>query len=462
MEEKDVIAEEQTMVRDLTEGSVWKKLITFALPFMLANLLQTVYTMVDAVIVGRYVGAEALAAVTNCGTLNDFYMLLGMGFGSAGQVLIGQFVGQRDFKAVSQTIGSLFTFLFCLGAAAMIFCISLLEQQLNWLNIPAESMADARSYTLTCICGIIFIYGYNCVSSILRGMGDSKRPLIFVAIASVMNLVLDLFFVVGLNLGAFGAALATVMGQGFSFVVSIIYLYHHRVAFGFDFKPASFIPARGTLKMLLRLGAPMALQFSVITISMLYVNSLINVYGVAAAAVTGVGAKLESFLRVVSNSMGTAGSAMVAQSLGAEKKERVPKVVNCVLLVCQAYAAVCCLIIFLFPKGVFGLFSTSEEVLAMAPQYRGVAIVTYLGFGFRSAYNAVVNGIGFASLGLVSGMMDGVVARIGLALLFGSVLGYGIQGFWYGSAMAGYISAAIVGVYYYSGRWKNHRLITQR
>jgi putative MATE family efflux protein len=450
------------MIQDLTQGSVWKKLIRFALPFMLANLLQTIYTMVDAVIVGRYVGAVALAAVTNCGTLNDFYMLLGMGFASAGQVLIAQLAGKRDYKAISQTIGTLFTSLFALGVVMTVVCISLLDAQLSWLNIPQESLADARIYTLTCISGLVFIYGYNVVSSILRGMGDSKRPLVFVAIASGMNLVLDLVFVVGCNMGAFGAALATVMGQAFSFVVSIIYLYRHRVAFGFDFRPQSFVPSWNSMKLLLRLGAPMALQFSAITVSMMYVNSLINVYGVAAAAVTGVGSKLDSILRVVANSMGTAGSAMVAQSMGAGKKERVSKVVNCILIVCQSYALVCCLIVFFFPKVVFGLFNTDPEVLALAPLYRGVAVVTYASFGLRAAYNSVVNGIGFASLGLVSGLMDGVVARIGLALLFGTVLGYGILGFWYGSAAAGFVSAAIVGIYYYSGKWKTFQLITEK
>jgi Na+-driven multidrug efflux pump len=278
-------------------------------------------------------------------------------------------------------------------------------------------------------------------------MGDSKRPLVFV---------------VGCNMGAFGAALATVMGQAFSFVVSIIYLYRHRVAFGFDFRPQSFVPSWNSMKLLLRLGAPMALQFSAITVSMMYVNSLINVYGVAAAAVTGVGSKLDSILRVVANSMGTAGSAMVAQSMGAGKKERVSKVVNCILIVCQSYALVCCLIVFFFPKVVFGLFNTDPEVLALAPLYRGVAVVTYASFGLRAAYNSVVNGIGFASLGLVSGLMDGVVARIGLALLFGTVLGYGILGFWYGSAAAGFVSAAIVGIYYYSGKWKTFQLITEK
>ena len=451
----------KTLIRDLTEGTVWRELLLFALPFMLANMLQTVYTMVDAVIVGRYVGAEALAAVTNCGTLMDFYYLVGMGFASAGQILVGQFVGSREYRAMSRTIGTLFTVLLFLGLGMTAVCICFLDRQLAWLNIPPESLASARSYALTCACGIVFTYGYNCVSSVLRGMGDSKRPLVFVAIASVMNLVLDLLFVVGLGMGAFGAALATVMGQAFSFVVSVIFLYRRRDAFGFDFQPASFVPTRESLGMLVRLGGPMALQFSAITISMLYVNSLVNVYGVAAAAVTGVGAKLDGILRIVANSMGTAGSAMVAQNLGAGKQERVPRIVNCILVVCQSYAAVCALVIFFFPRAVFGLFNTDPAVLAMAPLYRGAAVLGYLSFGLRAAYNAVVNGVGFASLGLVSGLLDGVVARIGLALLLGEALGFGIQGFWYGSALAGFVSAAIVGTYYYSGRWKNRRLPTQ-
>lgn len=450
------------MAKDLTTGTVWRKLILFALPFMLANLLQTVYTMVDAVIVGQFVGAEALAAVTNCGQLVDFYMLLGMGFASAGQILIAQFVGKQDFRAVSRTIGTLFTFLAALGLVCTGVCLLLMDQQLAWLNMPEESLVPARYYLATCGCGMLFTFGYNCVSAILRGMGDSARPLIFVAIASGMNLVLDLVFVIGLQLGAFGAALATITGQGFSFIVSMIYLYRHRQAFGFDFRPASFVPGGQDLAMLLRLGGPMALQFAAITLSLLYVNSLVNVYGVAAAAITGIGSKMDGILRIVCNSMGTAGSAMVGQCVGAGKRERVPRVVNCILIVCQLYAFACCAIVFCFPRAVFGLFTQSEAVLALAPVYRVAAVISYLSFGPRAAYNSVINGIGYASLGLLCGLMDGVVARIGLAVLFGSVLGFGVQGFWYGSAAAGFVSAAISCVYYYSGRWKTRELITQQ
>ena len=450
------------MARDLTTGSVWKQLIIFALPFMLANLLQTLYTMVDAMIVGQFVGAEALAAVTSCGTLVEFYTMIGIGFASAGQIIIAQYLGRRDQQAVSLMIGTLFTCLLSFAVVMSVFCLATVNLQLDWINVPAESLEAGRRYTITCACGFLFIYGYNCVSSILRGMGDSKRPLVFVAIASCMNVLLDLLFVVGFHWGAFGAALATIMGQGFSFVVSLIYLFRRRDAFGFDFRPRSFLPTRKSFGMLIRLGTPMALQYAAILISMLFVNAQINAYGVAAAAVTGVGSKLEGILRIVSNSMGTAGSAMVAQCVGADKRDRVPKVVNCILLVCQTEAVLFSLLLFCFPQQVFGLFNRDAEVLALSVMYRIPAIIGYLGFAFRAAYNSVVNGIGFASLGMVSGMLDGVVARIGLAMLFGSVLGFGIQGYWIGSALAGYVSALIAGIYYYSGRWKTRELITQK
>ena len=453
---------EKSMARDLTEGNVWKKLIIFALPFMLANLLQTLYTMVDAMIVGQFVGAEALAAVTTCGTLVEFYMSIGIGFASAGQIIIAQYLGQKNSKAVSKAIGTLFSFLLILAICMSIFCLATLDMQLNWMNVPEESYIQGRYYTITCACGFVFIYGYNCVASILRGMGDSKHPLVFVAIASGMNVVLDLLFVVGFQLGAFGAALATIAGQGFSFIVSMLYLYKRKVAFGFDFKLRSFVPTKNSLSMLMRLGIPMALQHAAILISMLYVNSLINAYGVAAAAVNGVGMKLEGILRIVSNSMATAGSSMIAQCLGAGKKERIPKIVNCIIVVCEAEALAFSLILFFFPQQVFGLFNTDPEVLALCTMYRGPAIVGYFGFGLRAAYNSVINGIGFASLGMVIGLLDGVVARIGLSLLFGSILGYGLIGFWYGSALAGYVTAVIGAIYYYSGLWKKREIITKK
>ncbi len=455
-----ITMKEKSMVNDLTTGSVWRQLIVFALPFMLANLLQTLYTTVDAVIVGQFVGSEALAAVSTCGTLVEFYTLTGMGFATGGQIVVAQLVGKGDREAVSKSVGTLFTLLLGGGLILSLFCLMTLDWQMNLLNVPAESWVAGRYYTMTSACGFVLVYGYNCVSNILRGMGDSKRPLVFVAIASGMNIILDLLFVIGFHWGAFGAALATITGQGFSFVVSLIYLYRHREGFGFDFKPKSFIPTKKIAGVLTRIGSPMALQFSAIILSLLFVNSKINNYGVAAAAVTGIGTKLDNILRIVTNSMGTAGASMIAQCVGAGKRDRVPLVTNTILLVCVTGSTALALVVFFFPTQVFGLFNQEPAILEYGRMYRWVVLIVFVSMGFRSAYNAVVNGIGYTSLGLFSCLMDGVFARIGFAVLLGEVLAFGIMGFWIGSALAGVVSVAIGGIYYYSGRWKTRRLIT--
>lgn len=452
----------QSMIRNMTEGSVIRQLLRFSLPFLLANCLQTLYTMVDAVVVGQYVGKEGLAAVATCGELINLYTMIGMGIAAAGQIIIAQFAGKNDREAVSKTIGTLFTFLAGLAVVLSLICGLTARGQLDLINLPEESMADGMDYTLVCTVGFVFIFGYNAVSSILRGMGDSMRPLVFVAIASVMNLVLDLVFVVVFHWGVFGAALATVLGQAFSLVASIVYLYRRRESFGFDFRPASFKPDRAHLTMILRLGVPMAAQYAAILVSVLFVSSLINDFGVAASAANGVANKLENIVRIVSNSVGTAGSAMIAQNIAVKKTDRVTKILGWTLLICGAWSALCAIGIFLVPEPVFALFNTDADVLAYAAVYAPAGALCYMSNGLRATANSLINGIGFASLSLASGLIDGVAARIGFSLLLGYALGMGLLGFWVGSALAGYVPVVIGLVYYLSGRWKTHKLITQR
>jgi putative MATE family efflux protein len=454
--------QEKTMIRNMTEGPVAHQLITFALPFLLANCLQTFYTMVDTFVIGRFAGKVGLAAVSNCGELVTFYSMIGMGLASAGQIIIAQFVGKNDHDAVRKTIGTFFSFLMIVAVCLSVVCIALVDWQLDLINLPEESLSAGRSYMLVSAAGFIFVFGYNAVSSVLRGMGDSKRPLVFVAIASVMNLLLDLLFVVVFHWDAFGAALATVLGQAFSVVASVIYLYHRRESFGFDFKPSSFRIDRQYLSMILRLGVPMAAQFAAVLLSVLFVSSRINLFGVSAAAANGVAAKLENIVRIVTNSIGTAGSAMIAQNIAAKKTKRVSQILGWVLLIGGIWSLLCALTIGLFPQKIFAIFNTDSEVLAYASQYAPAGALGYMSNGLRGAANCLINGIGFASLALVSGLIDGVFARIGFSLLFGYALHMGLFGFWLGSAMAGYVPVVIGLVYYLSGRWKTRKLITQQ
>jgi len=296
---------------------------------------------------------------------------------------------------------------------------------------------------------------------VLRGLGDSKRPLLFIGIASVANLLLDLLFVCVFHWGAAGAALATVMGQGFSLIASLIYLYRRRESFGFDFKPRSFIPVKKYLVMLLRLGGPMAVQFAVIMVSVIYISAQINLFGVAASAANGVANKLENIVRIVSNSVSTAASAMIAQNIAAKKITRCNKILGYSMVLCVAWASLCSAAIFLFPDKIFAIFDNSSEVMTYALIFAPAGVMCYMGNGIRATCNSLMNGIGFATLSLVAGLLDSVVARIGFSVLLGYVLDMGIVGFWYGSALAGYVPIVIATIYYLTGKWKTHKLITQ-
>lgn len=447
------------MVRDLTTGSVTKNLLLFAVPFMLSNLLQTLYNLVDMVVIGQFVGSSGLSAVSIGGEALHLVTFIGMGFTSAGQILISQYVGRGDHGAIRRTIGTMFTCILGGSFVVMAIACACAHPLLRALNTPAEAYSQAYDYAIVCFIGTFFIFGYNIVSAVLRGMGDSKRPFVFIALAALINLALDLVFVAGLGMQAMGAALATVIGQAVSFICSVIYLYHKRESFGFDFRPASFRPDREVGKLLLRLGLPMCLQFSAISISQMFVNSFINAYGVVASAVTGIGGKLGQIASVVTTSLNTAGSAMAGQNFGANKPERVSRMMGVIAVVGCVFCAILSAVILAAPEAVFRLFNSDPEVLAMARDYAPIAVLIFFGFAARSPFIALINGQGFASLSLVMGLIDGMVARVGLALLLGIVCDMGIMGFWLGNAIAGFSPLLIGGVYYFSGLWKKRRLL---
>lgn len=449
------MSEKKELIRDLTTGSVPVTLLTFAMPLFMSGLLQTFYNMVDMIVVGRFVGTGGLSAVSIGGEVLQLLTFFAMGFSNAGQILISRFVGENRRDRVGEMIGTLFTFMFSAAVIIMIVFLFSYKGIIAWLNTPEEIYEMTRQYSVTCVYGVIFIYGYNLVSAILRGMGDSKHPFMFIAIASIINVILDLVFVAGLKMGPFGAALATVIGQAASFLFAIALLYRSREQFNFDFRPEHFRIYKTVFPQLISLGVPMAIQSAAITFSMLFVNSYINTYGTTAVAVTGVARKLESMISIVSQSISSAGGAMIAQALGAAKIRRVPAVVYHALWIVAIPASVFALITAFRPEWLFGLFSSDPAVLTMAITYIPVAMVQYLGATLRPANFALINGSGNSKLNLAVALLDGIVCRIGLALLLGVVLGWGIKGFWYGNALSGLVPFFIGGTYLLSGRWKD-------
>lgn len=452
------------MIKDLTQGSVSKELLRFSFPFMLSNALQTVYNLVDMVVVGQYVGPSGLTAVSVGGQITWLLCCLAIGYSSGGQIYISQLVGAKDHEGIRRTIGTTFTTISIFAVIFTILGIALNEPLLTLLNTPTKAMEQAQDYVVICSAGMFFVYGYNTISAILRGMGDSIRPFIFIAVAAILNVILDIIFVGPLGMKAGGAALATTISQAVAFFVSVIYLYRHKETFGFDFKLKSFAIDKATFKTLSLLGLPLTVQSSAINISMLYVSAGINRYDLVWSSVYGIGSKLQSLMFIITNSISTASSTMFGQNLGAGKNHRVKQIFWHGNLYCIVFFVVIAIVCLRFPQQIFQLFIsdtdvTAADVISQAPEFMKTLVVMFSGFATMTAGIALINGIGNGSLSLITALLDGVIVRIGLCILLSGPLNMGVWGYFWGNALAGYVSTIIGDFYYLSGAWKNRKLM---
>ena len=451
---------QKTLITDFTQGSVSKQLIKFSAPLFLSNLLQVVYNMVDMVIVGYAAGKNGISAVSVGGDVSSFLTFIAMGFCSAGQVIISQLIGAEQRNKIGKFIGTMFSFLISCAAVLSVICLIFRKQILGLMNTPTEAWADALSYATICMVGMLFIYGYNITSAVLRGLGDSKHPFIFISIAAILNVILDIVFVLGLDMGAGGAALATVISQGISFISCVLFLWRARENFGFDIKLSYFFAWDfPLLKSLTKLGIPMAIKSAAIHFSKLFVNSWINSYGVVVSALAGIANKLASVSNLISNSVNAAGASMVGQNIGAEKYERVPKIMITSFIITLITSSLLSLAIVLFPSQIFGIFSTDADVLSVAAEYIPIAVLMFYGSAFRTPMNAMINGCGNYKVNFATAIFDGIVLRIGLSVLFGLWLNYGYLGFWLGDALAGFTPFFIGIFYYFFGNWKTRKHI---
>ena len=447
------------MVTDLTGGNVTKLLLRFAFPLFVSNALQAVYNVVDMIVVGQCLGGAGMSAVSIGGDILHLLTFVAIGFSSAGQVLISQDVGAKRSDSVRKTIGTMFTFLLGISFVISVGCYFIRDLMLDLLNTPAESYAYTMDYTVTCILGLFFIYGYNIISAILRGMGDSRRPFVFIAIAALINILLDLLFVAVFKMEVFGAALATVISQGVSFVIALVYLYRHKESFGFDFKPASFRIERHAFGKLLSLGVPMAIQSAAINLSKIVLTAWINDFGVLYSALSGLYNKINMLIGIVSQSFTTAGSAMIGQCLGARKYDRVPKVMQVVFCCSMLVSTVIAVALFFFSGPIFKMFTTDKEVLAMASIVVIPAILNLYGSATRAVGFSLINGSGNAKLNFAIAIIDGMISRIGISAWLGFGIGMGCQGFWYGDALAGFMPIVIGLIFFFSRGWKKDKAV---
>lgn len=446
---------QNTHIKDFTKGGITKPLLVFVWPLFLSNLLQVVYNMVDMIVVGNVLAKEGISAVSVGGDVTNLLTFIAMGFANAGQVLIARFIGAGEKHKLGKFIGTMCGFLLVCAVALSVIGITFQDVMLRLMNTPPEAYDGAVRYATVCMSGLVFIYGYNVVSAIMRGMGDSKHPFIFISIAAVLNLILDLIFVVGLGLRETGAALATIISQGVSFVSCAIFLAKNRKKFELNIQPKSFVRwDKDMLSALVKLGTPMAIKTASIQISKLFVNSWVNSYSVEVSAFAGIANKVSSISNLVSAAMNTGGSTMVGQNLAAKEYGRVKRILKNLAVITLSVALFFSVLTIIFPNQIFGIFTDDADVLSIAGRFVPIAVLLFFGSAMRAIMNALLNGSGNYRINFVTAILDGIVMRIGLAVLFGLVLDMKHYGFWLGDALAGFTPFMIGIVYYATGRWK--------
>lgn len=447
------------LVKDFTTGNIAKQLFNLMIPFMLSNALQVIYSTIDMIIVGQYVGTAGLSAVSQSSQILNFATMVCLGFSNGGQVLISQAIGAGKKKETNNIIGTLFTVILAMGLLFSVVIIFSKELIIKVMNIPNESVVMSRDYLIICGLGMIFTAGYNLVSAILRGMGDSKRPLLFIAIASVVNLVLDILFTGILGWGVAGAAWATIIGQAVSFIFSIYYLYKNKQEFGFDFKFISFKPVIKYVKMILGLGTPMAIQSGFINISMLYVNAMINSLGVIESATFGVGVRIDDIMNKISMGIQYAALPMISQNIAAKKLDRAKSVVHSAWIFSSVFTVIFLSLYMCFGKQLFMMFSDDPTVHELSSTFIKAIVWLFIPFAVMRGTGAFIQGIGNVKFGMILSILDGVALRIGLSWLFGIYLNFGFYGFVLGYALAPFGYAIPSLVYFLSGIWKKRKVL---
>lgn len=448
----------KTQIKDFTKGNISRQLIIFAAPLFLSNLMQIVYNMVDMYIVGQTLGKTGISAVSVGGDLCNLLTFIAIGFSNAGQVIIAKYVGAGEKRKIGKFTGTMFFFLSVSSVFISILSIIFQDPLLRLMNTPDAAYEAASDYSFVCMTGLFFIYGYNMVSAVLRGMGDSKHPFIFISLAAVTNLVLDIILVIFLDMGTRGAALATVTSQATSFIACSVFLFRRRREFELEMTPGDFIkPKKEYLSDLIKLGVPMAIKLASVQISKLFVNSHINSYGIEVSAFSGIANKIASVSNLVSTAMNTAGSTLVGQNIAAGEEKRVKGVMKSLAVITLSISTVISVIFFLFRTEITGFFADGDmSVVAVGEKFFPIALLLFYAGAFRAIMNSLLNGSGNYKVNFATALFDGIIMRLGLSLLFGIVFGMEYYGFWLGDALAGFTPFVIGLVFFFSGSWKKN------
>ena len=389
-------------MRDFTSGNAAKQIILFALPMLIGNLFQQMYSMVDAIVVGRYVSGNALAAVGVAMNVLQFLLSVLIGLTTGASVVISQLYGAKQYEKLSRTVATSIVFLAVFSAALAVIGVIIAPGLLRLLNTSPEILGDAALYMRILIGGIVFPVFYNMYTAYLRALGDSRGPLFILICCTVINTILDLLFVIRFQLGVLGVASATLIAQALS--VALCYLYVRRGAGLLKINKLVF--DRELLRAILKYGSPAALQLSLVSIAHLSITRLINSFGAAAMAGITAAGKIDQMAIMPVSNISLALSTFVAQNMGAGKEERARSGFRSSLIYMLALAVCISALLIIFGRRLVSLFLNENDadagaILAVGLNYLNIMVIFYFLFAFLFAFNGFFRGVGDAVIAMV-------------------------------------------------------------
>lgn len=403
------------MEKNLTTGSVFRTILSFSLPFLLSYLLQTLYGMADLFIIGQFNGVEATTAVSIGSQVMHMLTVMIVGLAMGSTVMIGKAIGAREKEEASAVIGNTVILFMGVSIALTVLLLFFVEPIVSVMSTPEEAVRGTITYLTICFIGIPFITAYNIISSIFRGLGDSKSPMYFVAIACVANIMLDYLFIGGMNLGPAGAALGTTLAQTISVLVSF-YIISKRQT-GLSLNKTYFCPQKSIMGQLLKIGLPVSFQDGFIQISFIVITIIVNQRGLNDAAAVGIVEKIISFLFLIPSSMLSTVSALGAQNIGAGKYDRAKKTLGYAILITVSYGVLSVIVMQLAAEPVVGLFTDNADVIRLGSQYMHGYVWDCILAGIHFCFSGYFCAHGLSIFSFLHNSVSIVCARIPLAYL---------------------------------------------
>jgi len=455
-------------MKDLTTGSEGNRIFRFALPMLVGHLFQQLYTFVDQIIVGRFLGKEALASVGASFPVIFTLIALIIGIATGGTIVISQFFGAKNFTKVKRAIDTIFIVMAVFSVIMTVVGISFAEPIFRLIKLPEELMPTATTYFTIYASGLVVFFGYNGVAAILRGLGDSITPLYFLVLSTILNIGLDLLFIVKLGWGIEGAAFATIIAQGTAFIVAVFYLNKNHELIRFNLREFAF--DWEIFKQSIRIGLPTGLQHTFVALGMMALMGIVNGFGTDVVAGYTAAGRLDSLAVIPSMVFAQALATFVGQNIGAGKLDRVKKGLTRTMLMSSATAILITILIILFKYPLMKLFTHDQGVVNIGGDYLTIVTSFYLLFTWMFTYGGVMRGAGDTLIPMFLTLISLWLVRIPAALLlsresveiFGLTFrgaGMGEAGIWWSIPTGWAIGLILSYIYYKTGRWKTKTVV---